>query len=153
MTVILLTTTWNIMPTILFKIWKKITPPQISINRALMKVISLPNIYLPYLPNYHADMGGVKSDFKVKSFFGTKIFHANADEDPPKSNTTAGHFSTSRTQLLKIDRVLRPEVFIQLKTGDPLHDLPVEGYIQLLDILSFLFKLVNSQSKQAQQSF
>lgn len=90
------------------------------------------------LPNYHANMGGAKSDFKVKSFLGTlgtKIFHANADVETnryaseligdgffvetSKSNTMAGQFSSSRTQSLKIDRVVRPEAFVQLKMVAP----------------------------------
>ncbi len=102
------------------------------------------------LPNYHANMGGAKADFRVKSFLGTlgtKIFHANADietnryaseligdgefEETSKTATAAGHFSASRTRSLKIDRVVRPEAFVQLNTGGPLISFKVEGYIHL----------------------
>lgn len=39
------------------------------------------------IPNYHANMGGQKSSFRVQSFLGTlgtKIFHANADVETNK---------------------------------------------------------------------
>lgn len=102
------------------------------------------------LPNYLANMGGAKSDFRVKSFLGTlatKIFHANADtetnryaseligdgyfEDTSKTATAAGQFSSSRTRSLKIDRIVRPEDFASLKTGGTANDLKVEGYIHI----------------------
>jgi hypothetical protein len=88
------------------------------------------------LPNYHANMGGAKSEHRVKSFLGTlatKIFHANADietnryaseligdgifEETSTSTTMAGEFSTSETTHLKIDRIVRPEAFPALMTG------------------------------------
>lgn len=102
------------------------------------------------IPNYHANMGGLKSDFRVQSFLGTlgtKIFHANADvetnkyaseligdgyfEDTSKTATVAGQFSSSRTKSLKIDRIVRPEEFNQLKTGGDLNEKKVEGYIHV----------------------
>lgn len=102
------------------------------------------------LPNYLANMGGNKGDFKVKSFLGTlatKIFHANADietnryasdligdgffEETSRTNTASGQFSSSRTRAVKIDRVVRPEAFTQLKTGGKLNGSKVEGYIHL----------------------
>jgi len=102
------------------------------------------------LPNYHANMGGAKSEFKVKSFLGTlgtKIFHANADietnryaseligegafEETSRTATASGQFSTSRTRSLKIDKLVRPEDFAHLKTGGPLNDFKVEGYLHL----------------------
>ena len=100
------------------------------------------------LPNYLANMGGAKSDFKVKSFLGTlgtKIFHANADietnryaseligdtfyEETSETATAAGTFSSSRTKSLKIDRAVKPEEFAHLKTGGPLNSFRVEGYL------------------------
>lgn len=102
------------------------------------------------LPNYLASMGGAKSDFKVKSFLGTlgtKIFHANADIDTNKyaseligdgnwketsrSNTMAGQYSSSKTESLRIDRVIRPEGFVSLKTGGVANDYIVEGYMHV----------------------
>lgn len=102
------------------------------------------------LPNYHANMGGAKSEYKVKSFLGTlntKIFHANADietnkyasdligdvsyEETSKTATASGQFSSSRTKSLKIDRIVRPEAFIQLKTGGEQNDSKVEGYMHI----------------------
>ncbi|MBS1596075.1 MAG: TraM recognition domain-containing protein [Bacteroidetes bacterium] len=102
------------------------------------------------LPNYMANMGGAKSDFKVKSFLGTlgtKIFHANADIDTNKyaseligdgnwntrstSNTVSGQFSSSQTDSIRIDRLIRPEWFAGLKTGGSGNNFIVEGYMHL----------------------
>ena len=102
------------------------------------------------LPNYLANMGGAKSEFRVKSFLGTlatKIFHANADmetnryaseligdgyfEDTSKTATAAGQFSSSHTRSLKIDRIVRPEAFTGLKTGGTRNKAKVEGYMHL----------------------
>ncbi|CAM3285220.1 TraD/TraG TraM recognition site domain-containing protein [Flavobacterium longum] len=88
------------------------------------------------LPNYYANMGGAKSEFRVKSFLGTlntKVFHANADietnryaseligdaafEETSQTATAAGHFSSSKTKSLKYDRLVRAEAFQSLKTG------------------------------------
>lgn len=100
------------------------------------------------LPNYYANMGGAKSDFRVKAFLGTlntKIFHANADietnryaseligdttyEEISRTSTTAQHFSTSRTRSVKIDKTLRPEDFIKLKNGGDINNKKVDGYL------------------------
>lgn len=102
------------------------------------------------IPNYHANMGGQKSNFRVQSFLGTlgtKIFHANADVetnkyaseligdgafiDTQKGTTMSGIFSSSRNQSIKIDRLVRPEEFNKLKTGGKLNDFKVEGYIHV----------------------
>lgn len=102
------------------------------------------------LPNYLANMGGARSDFRVKGFLGTlatKIFHANADmetnryaseligdgyfEDTSKTSTAAGQFSTSRTRSIKIARIVRPEDFTGLKTGGTRNKAKVEGYMHL----------------------
>lgn len=100
------------------------------------------------LPNYHANMGGSKSEFKVKSFLGTlgtKIFHANADietnryaseligdglfEDTSETATAAGQFSASQTKSIKIQRIVRPEEFARLRTGGTQNNFRVDGYL------------------------
>lgn len=102
------------------------------------------------LPNYHANMGGAKSEFRVKSFLGTlgtKIFHANADietnryaseligdgmfEETSETATAAGQFSASTTKSIKYQRILRPEDFTRLKTGSPQNNFIVEGYMHV----------------------
>ncbi|MDI1254587.1 MAG: TraM recognition domain-containing protein [Flavobacterium sp.] len=102
------------------------------------------------LPNYHANMGGSKSEYRVKAFLGTlntKIFHANADietnryaseligdgsyEETSRTVSAAGEFSSSNTRSHKIDRLIRPEAFIRLKTGGDLNNGTVEGYLHL----------------------
>jgi hypothetical protein len=102
------------------------------------------------LPNYHANMGGAKSEFRVKSFLGTlgtKIFHANADietnryaseligdglfEEKSETATAAGQFSSSQTKSVKVERILRPEEFTRLKTGGPQNGFRVEGYMHV----------------------
>ncbi|MBB6001460.1 type IV secretory system conjugative DNA transfer family protein [Arcicella rosea] len=99
------------------------------------------------LPNYYASMGGQKGEYRVKSFLGTlgtKIFHANADIetnkyaseligdttffDPSRTITTSTEFSQSDSLSLKIDRHVRPEKFISLKTGGAKNKFRVEGY-------------------------
>lgn len=99
------------------------------------------------LPNYYASMGGQKGEYRVKSFLGTlgtKIFHANADietnkyaseligdttfYDPSRTITTSTEFSQSDSLSLKIDRHVRPEKFISLKTGGANNKFRVEGY-------------------------
>lgn len=98
------------------------------------------------LPNYHANMGGLKSEYRVKSFLGTlstKIFHANADidtnkyaseligeaymEDVSRTVTMAGEFSSGNTKSYKLERLVRPERLVSLKTGGPENQLEVEG--------------------------
>ena len=100
------------------------------------------------LPNYYACMGGQKSEYRVKSFLGTlgtKLFHANADietnkyaseligdayfEDQTESTTVSENFATTRGRSLKLERVVRPEEFVRLKTGGPLNSYRVAGYL------------------------
>ncbi len=100
------------------------------------------------LPNYHANMGSAKSEFRVKSFLGTlatKVFHANADietnkyaseligdgffEDTSTTGTMAGEFSSSKSKHLKIDRIIRPEHFPALKTGGERNKGRVAAYV------------------------
>jgi hypothetical protein len=103
------------------------------------------------LPNYHANMGGEKSEFRVKSFLGTlatQIFHSNTDVSTNhyaseligsdyktnKSKTTSmgSSFSTSDTESKKLEKVVRPEQFVRLKNGGPLndHDVTAIMYVQ-----------------------
>ncbi|MCF0061322.1 TraG/TraD/VirD4 family protein [Dyadobacter chenwenxiniae] len=100
------------------------------------------------LPNYYACMGGDKSEYKVKSFLGTlatKIFHANADietnrygseligdaffEDESESVTIAKEFSQTRGKSFKLERAVRPEAFVSLRTGGPANNFIAEAYI------------------------
>ncbi len=103
------------------------------------------------LPNYHANMGGAKSEYKVKSFLGTlatKIFHANADietnkyaseligedylEMPSESrNTTDGKVSITETTSYNLTKIVPPEVFHTLLTGGQKHNQKVKGYIHV----------------------
>lgn len=100
------------------------------------------------LPNYHANMGGTNSEYKVKSFLGTlatKIFHANADietnryasdligetyeKDIQTSATMAGEFSSSRSEALRLKKLVRPEEFVSLRTGGTKNSYVVYGYL------------------------
>lgn len=100
------------------------------------------------LPNYYACMGGDKSEYRVKSFLGTlgtKIFHANADietnkyaseligdaffEEYGESVTYSKQFSASQSKSLRLERMVRPEEFVKLRTGGPLNNFRVEGYL------------------------
>lgn len=98
------------------------------------------------LPNYYANMGGESSEYKVKSFLGTlgtKIFHANADVDTNDyaskligegyvqqtqvSSTTSGEFSSSSQTSYGLEKIVRPEQFVGLKTGGPSNNFMVDG--------------------------
>jgi hypothetical protein len=99
------------------------------------------------LSSYHANMGGgMKSEHKVNSFMGTlgtKIFHSNSDvqtnmyasdligsgytEDESRSSTIAGQFSSSRSSSYKLEKMMRPEEFTNLKTGSKRNGFLVEG--------------------------
>lgn len=119
------------------------------------------------LSNYHANMGGLKSDVRVKSFLGTlgtKIFHANADvetnryaseligdayhKETSKTSSFAEKFSFSRTQSLRIERIVRPESFMALKTGGEKNDSIVEGYIHIQGSQSGYMKVCFDQNYQ-----
>ena len=102
------------------------------------------------IPNYHASMGGDKSEYRVKSFLGTlatKIFHANADVD---TNTYASdligqefRWQTTETETVGLDgrptkgknrvpqlqKILRPELFARLRTGGGMNKNFIEAYI------------------------
>lgn len=106
-------------------------------------------VYLSQNMNgYLAAMGGQQSEARVKAFLGTlatKIFHANADfdtneyaskligdayfVDESESVTVAQHYSQTRGRSLKLERVVRPEQCINLRTGGPKNDYRIEGYL------------------------
>lgn len=100
------------------------------------------------LPNFYASMGGQKAEYKVKSFLGTlgtKIFHANADIEtnkygseligeeyiPDRSNSTtiSDGISQTSSQSWKLERMVRPEAFVSLKTGGIRNNFQCEAYI------------------------
>lgn len=100
------------------------------------------------LANYHANMGGIKSEYRVKSFLGTlgtKIFHANADietntyasdligeayvVDRSQTTTIANMFSSSKTKSFKLERIVRRETFATLQTGGPRNGHKAQAYV------------------------
>jgi hypothetical protein len=100
------------------------------------------------IPNYYASMGGHHAEYRVKSFLGTlatKIFHANADietnkyaseligddyfEEKTKNITYAENFSKSENFSYVLEKQVRAEEFVSLKTGGPKNNNRVEGYI------------------------
>lgn len=101
------------------------------------------------IPNYHGNMGGDKSTYKVKSFLGTlatKIFHANADIDTNRyaseligeayqkvesesRASTDGKVTVTRTICSELAQIVRPEAFVSLRTGGPLNQYKVSAYI------------------------
>lgn len=99
-------------------------------------------------PNYYASMGGETAKYKVKSFLGTlntKFFHANADTETNEyaSKLIGDDFVIEKTDNFnygekpttgsstshKLERVIRPEEFIRLKTGGSSNGYQVEGII------------------------
>lgn len=102
------------------------------------------------IPNYYANMGGHKSEYRVKSFLGTlatKIFHANADvetntyasdligeayaESVQRSRTLAGEFSSGETISFELQKMIQPREFNELKTGGPLNNNVTEAIMHL----------------------
>ena len=100
------------------------------------------------LPNYHANMGGEKSEFRVKSFLGTlatKIFHANADyetnkyaseligeayrDEVTKGSSISESNSISQSVVARLEKMVRPEEFVGLKTGSKRNNFLVECYM------------------------
>ncbi|MGN8037826.1 type IV secretory system conjugative DNA transfer family protein [Chitinophaga sp. 22321] len=117
--------------------------------QATARSSGIATVYLSQnLPNYHANMGGIKSEYRVKGFLGTlstKIFHANADietnsyasdmigqayiEDKSQTVTMAGKMQASRGSSLKLEKIMRPEEFIGLTTGGPQNGKRVSCFI------------------------
>lgn len=117
--------------------------------QATARSSKIATVYLTQnLPNYYANMGGAKAEFRVKSFLGTlgtKIFHANADietnnyasdligegysEDISRTTTMAGSFSSSNSKSYKLEKIVRPEELVKLITGGKRNNFIVEGYM------------------------
>lgn len=100
------------------------------------------------LSSYHSCMGGAKSEHKVSSFMGTlgtKVFHSNSDaqtnnyasdligsayvEDESRGVTIAGKFSSSRNTSYKLEKMMRPEEFTNLRTGGKQNGFMVDGVV------------------------
>lgn len=125
------------------------------------------------IPNYYACMGGHKAEYRVKSFLGTlaiKIFHANADvetnryaseligdaffEEESNTITVAKDFSRSRSHSYKLERVVRPEEFVRLRTGGELNNKKVDAIIHrqgnaFKNGMSYIKKPFNQEFKPA----
>lgn len=100
------------------------------------------------LPNFYACMGGLKSEYKVKAFLGTlatKIFNANADIETNRyasdligeayivdknwSKTISESYSKTTSESFRLEKMVRPEGFVNLQTGGPLNNFIVQGYL------------------------
>jgi len=101
------------------------------------------------LPNYHARMGGAKSEYLVQGFLGTlgtKIFHANADIETNKyaseligetmmdkesvsTSSTNGTVTSSHTVNREFERTIKPEEFARLNTGGERNNYKVQGIL------------------------
>lgn len=100
------------------------------------------------LPNYYGNMGGEKSEYKVKSFLatlGTQIFHCNGDidtnnyasqlmgqsyrKDANWGTSFGKDVSSNKNTSYKLEYNIRPEEFIRLRTGGLKNNLIVEAYI------------------------
>lgn len=100
------------------------------------------------LPNLFVSMGGDRAEYRVKAFLstlGTKIFHSNTcvDTNTYSSNLIGEAFmldysqtvsysqqpSESRGKTLKLQKIMRSEDFIDLKTGGKLNNCLVEGIV------------------------
>ncbi len=98
--------------------------------------------------NYHANMGGSRSEFRVKSFLGTlatKFFHSNADIDTNRyasdligdglfeeistNETISAELGISRSTRPTFNRLVRPEKFLRLKTGGARNGWHVSAYV------------------------
>lgn len=121
-----------------------------AVYQATARSSRIATVYITQnLPNYLASMGGNKSEHRVKGFLatlGTKIFHANADvadtneyaskligeayyEDKTQNRTVTGDFSMNVSSNYKLVRMVRPEMFVPLKTGGPKNNRLVAAYI------------------------
>lgn len=117
------------------------------------------------LPNYYANMGGAKSDFRVKSFLGTlatKFFHANADVetnkyasdligDAPfvytsKSITHSEKGQFGRNSSMKFERAVRPEAFSTLRTGGRANGFQAECFAHVQSSMPNHFKMSFDQN-------
>lgn len=100
------------------------------------------------LPNYYANMGGNKYEHRVKAFLGTlgtQIFHANSDvetnryasdligeaysKEEGKSTNIGEQIGFNYSESYRLNKLVRPEDFVKLKSGGPRNDMIVEAYI------------------------
>jgi type IV secretory pathway TraG/TraD family ATPase VirD4 len=105
-------------------------------------------VYLTQNINQFFATSGPKSEYRVKGFLGTistKFFLSNADWESNKyasdligdgvfydhtsSITIAGKPTQTEGQSIKIEKHVRPEEFMSLKTGGPNNNFLVEAYI------------------------
>lgn len=120
-----------------------------AVYQATARSSRIATVYITQnLPNYYASMRGGKAEYRVKSFLGTlatKIFHANADietnqyasdligkiyyEDLQDGVAIAKDFSRSRNRSLILEQAIRPEEFVNLRTGGPLNHFAVSAVI------------------------
>ena len=119
-----------------------------AVYQATARSSRISTVYITQnLPNYYASMGGALSQYKVKSFLGTlatKIFHANADietnhyasdligetyfENLQKGQSYGTEYAVSNSSSIILEKQVRPEEFVGLKTGGPRNGFIVEGY-------------------------
>lgn len=100
------------------------------------------------LPNYISSMSGDKAQTRVQSFLGTlgtKIFHANADietnnyaseliGDGVKLSTTetlSGMGEAVITKEKVVERRIRPEKFVRLRSGGQINQNKVDAYVHV----------------------
>lgn len=117
------------------------------------------------LPNYYANMGSTKFEFKVKSFLGTlgtKFFHANGDVETNRyaseligdipfietgKNTSFGkHIQMGNNKSMRFDKAVRPEKFSTLRTGGTLNEDKAECFVHLQAHTPNFFKLSFDQN-------
>lgn len=118
--------------------------------QATARAYRIATVYLSQnVPNYHANMGGAKSEYRVQAFLGTlgtKIFHCNADyqtnfyasqligqEWVIKQQRNKGFgqgFTMGTSEGLELQQIVRPEEFAALAKGGPPNFL-VEAYMHL----------------------
>ena len=120
-------------------------------SQATARSSRIATVYLSQnLPNYYANMGGAKYNYRVASFLGTlntKFFHANTDietnkyasdfigdgfyEDIALSHAISGEMAGNINRSPRIDKAIRPEVFNGLKTGSKKNNRKVEAIMHV----------------------
>ncbi|MGE6221068.1 TraM recognition domain-containing protein [Nubsella zeaxanthinifaciens] len=104
------------------------------------------------IPNYYGSMGGNNGEFKVKSFIGTlgtKIFHANSDQDTNNYSSSIigkayykknsggssvggeGNMSFSTNDSEELQDIYQPNEFVGLKNGGEINNQVVSAIIQI----------------------
>lgn len=123
--------------------------PHDAISQTTSRSSRIAVVYLTQnLANLYANMGGNKSEHHVKSLLGTmgsKLFHCNADSETNnyasaligegymRDRSTSSNFSNGvsvgQNDSYRLEKIVRPEHFSQLKCGGPENDYLVEAYI------------------------